>query len=139
MDFTKTPDKFGDLAVYGSDALAIEHFARTNPSLGRKLHPDLPYIAAEVIWAVREEMARTVEDVLARRTRALFLNASAAIAAAPETAALMAGELSTCRNRGKTSQLKAFREPRARLPDHRPRSGSYGLKSVLAPATPERV
>jgi glycerol-3-phosphate dehydrogenase len=57
------------------------------------LHPDLPYIAAEVVWAVREEMARSIEDVLARRTRALFLNARAAIAMAPEVARLMAGEL----------------------------------------------
>jgi len=43
------------------------------------MHPALPYCAAEVVWAVREEMARSVEDVLARRTRALFLNARAAI------------------------------------------------------------
>ena len=46
-----------------------------------------------MIWAVREEMARSVEDVLARRTRALFLNARAAVAAAPRVAELMAGEL----------------------------------------------
>ena len=47
------------------------------------LHPALPYTEAEVIWAARHEMARTVEDVLARRTRALFLNARAAMAMAP--------------------------------------------------------
>jgi glycerol-3-phosphate dehydrogenase len=57
------------------------------------MHPDLPYCAAEVIWAVRSEMARTVEDLLARRTRALFLNARAAIALAPRVAAIMAAEL----------------------------------------------
>jgi glycerol-3-phosphate dehydrogenase len=45
------------------------------------------------VWGVRHEMARTVEDVLARRTRALFLNARAAEAMAPEVARLMAGEL----------------------------------------------
>jgi len=45
------------------------------------------------VWATREEMARTVEDVLARRTRALFLNAGAAIAMVPRVAALMAREL----------------------------------------------
>ncbi len=105
--FHENADKFGDLSVYGSDAVAIEHIARTNPSLAGKLHPDLPYIAAEVIWAVREEMARTVEDVLARRTRALFLNARAAIAAAPETAALMAGELGLPES-WQDQQLKEF-------------------------------
>ena len=61
--------------------------------LAAPLHPALPYCGAEVVWAVREEMARTVEDVLARRTRALFLNARAAIEMAPRVAELMAGEL----------------------------------------------
>ena len=50
--------------------------------LAVRLHSELPYIAAEVVWAARAEMARTVEDVLARRTRALFLNARAATAMA---------------------------------------------------------
>lgn len=57
------------------------------------LHPDLPYVVADVIRAVRNEMARTVEDVLARRTRALFLNVRAAFAIAPRVAAVMAREL----------------------------------------------
>ena len=50
-----------------------------DPELAKQLHPELPYIAAEVVWASRMEMARSVEDVLARRTRALFLNARAAM------------------------------------------------------------
>ena len=66
---------------------------RATPSLAAPLHPQLPYTGAEVVWAARHEMARTVEDVLARRTRALFLNARAAEAMAPEVARLMAGEL----------------------------------------------
>ena len=61
--------------------------------LSEPLHPALPYVKAEVIWAARHEMARTVEDVLARRTRALFLNARAALAMAPAVADLMASEL----------------------------------------------
>ena len=61
--------------------------------LAAQLHPALPYIAAEVVWAARNEMARTVEDVLARRTRALFLNAGAAIAMAEPVARLLAAEL----------------------------------------------
>jgi glycerol-3-phosphate dehydrogenase len=57
------------------------------------LDPELPYTEAEVIWAARREMARTVEDVLARRTRALFLNARAAMCMAPRAAELLAVEL----------------------------------------------
>jgi len=57
------------------------------------LHPDLPYFTGEVAWGVRREMARTVEDVLARRTRSLLLDARASIAAAPKVAAILAREL----------------------------------------------
>jgi glycerol-3-phosphate dehydrogenase len=81
------------LTVYGSDADAIGSIIRQSPDLARQLHVELPIQAAEVIWSVRQEMARTVEDVLARRTRALFLNVQAALAMAPEVARLMAGEL----------------------------------------------
>jgi glycerol-3-phosphate dehydrogenase len=80
------------LAVYGSDADAIRELAR-NPTLATPLSRDLPYIGAEVVWAAREEMARTVEDALARRTRALFLNAAAAMAMAEPAARLLAREL----------------------------------------------
>ena len=55
---------------------AIQDLVRAEPALGEPLHPALPYCGAEVVWAARDEMARTVEDVLARRTRALFLNAA---------------------------------------------------------------
>jgi glycerol-3-phosphate dehydrogenase len=61
--------------------------------LGELLHPGLPYLRGEVVWAVRNEMARTVDDVLARRLRALLLDARAAIECAEETAGLMADEL----------------------------------------------
>jgi glycerol-3-phosphate dehydrogenase len=91
--FHRQADNFGGLAVYGSDALLIQDLIRAEPALEARLHPALPYCAAEVVWAARVEMARTVEDVLARRTRALFLDARAAIAMAPETARLMAREL----------------------------------------------
>ena len=60
---------------------------------GARLHPDLPIVAGQIIHAARYEMARTVEDALSRRTRALVLNARAAIAMAPQAAALMAVEL----------------------------------------------
>ncbi|MGH9599369.1 MAG: FAD-dependent oxidoreductase [Terracidiphilus sp.] len=80
------------MSVYGSDAEAIRALAR-DPVLGARLHPALPYTAAEVVWAAREEMARTVEDALARRTRALFLNAGAAAEMAEQAASLLAAEL----------------------------------------------
>ena len=74
---------FGHLSVYGSDAPSIQDLMRAQPELGERLTPALPYIGAEVVWAARHEMARTVEDLLARRTRALFLNFAAASDAAP--------------------------------------------------------
>jgi glycerol-3-phosphate dehydrogenase len=91
--FHTNADRFGTLRVYGSDALAIQELMRAAPSLAAPLHADLPYTAAEVVWATRHEMARTVEDVLARRTRALFLNARAAAAMAATVARLMGEEL----------------------------------------------
>jgi glycerol-3-phosphate dehydrogenase len=84
---------FEHLAVYGTDADRIGELVRTDPQLGERLDPDLPYTAAEVVWAAREEMARSVEDALARRTRALFLNARSAIAMAPAAARALAAEL----------------------------------------------
>ncbi len=83
----------GSLSFYGSDAEGVRRLVSFNSALGEKLHQGYPYIQAEVIWAVRHEMARTVEDVLARRLRVLFLNAKAAIDMAPKVAELMAAEL----------------------------------------------
>lgn len=79
-------------SVYGADAEAIRAMA-ADPVLEAQLHPALPYVAAEVVWAAREEMARTVEDILARRTRAMFLNAIAAEMMAEPVASLLAAEL----------------------------------------------
>ncbi|MDR6944026.1 glycerol-3-phosphate dehydrogenase/oxidase [Mucilaginibacter pocheonensis] len=81
------------LYVYGSDEDKLLALINEHAGWGEKLHPDMPYIQAEVIWGVRHEMARTVEDVLARRVRALFLNARAAIDMAPVVASLIASEL----------------------------------------------
>ena len=81
------------LWVYGSDAAKIRALAADSPDLARPLDAQLSSISAEVVWAAREEMARTVEDVLARRTRALFLDARAALRIAPAVAALLAREL----------------------------------------------
>lgn len=85
--------KFGHLSVFGSDAPAIQDLARAGKAMGDRLHSSLPYTRAEVVWAARHEMARSVEDILARRLRALFLNARAARQMAPAVAELMAAEL----------------------------------------------
>jgi glycerol-3-phosphate dehydrogenase len=84
--------QFGELQVYGSDAPEITRLMREEPSMQKQLHRRLPIVAAQVAWAVRREMARTVDDVLARRTRALLLDASAAIEMAPQAARLIAAE-----------------------------------------------
>ncbi len=81
------------LSVYGTDAAALEDLAREDPAFRERLHPMLPYRKAHVVWAVRQEMARSVEDVLARRTRSLLLDARASIEVAPAVAALVAREL----------------------------------------------
>jgi glycerol-3-phosphate dehydrogenase len=86
-------DPNDELSFYGSDAAALRELMTAAPELSRQLDPALPIQAVQVVWAVRHEMARTVDDVLARRTRALFLNAKAAIAMAPEVAKFMASEL----------------------------------------------
>jgi glycerol-3-phosphate dehydrogenase len=91
--FHANAGKFGALAVYGSDATAIEDLIRHSPALGAQLDPALPYIEAQVVWAVRKEMARSMADVLSRRLRALTLNARAAVAMAPRVAELMRAEL----------------------------------------------
>lgn len=101
--------ELGALGVYGSDALEIQKIIQTDPRLGELLHPDLPYVKAEVLWAVRREMARTLDDILSRRTRALFLNARAAIAMAPAASELMAPELGW-NHAAKARQLAAFRD-----------------------------
>jgi glycerol-3-phosphate dehydrogenase len=85
--------KFGHLWMYGSDAVLVRQLEESDPAWAEPLDSTLPYTGAEVVWAVRQEMAHTLEDVLARRTRALFLNAQAALRMAPRTAELMAREL----------------------------------------------
>ena len=86
-------ERFGDLALYGSDASVINDLIAGNPDYKNRLHPNFTTVAGEVVWAVRQEMARTVEDFLARRIRALLLDARASMEMAPAVARLMAKEL----------------------------------------------
>jgi glycerol-3-phosphate dehydrogenase len=85
--------RHGELHTFGADAPRITALASGDHELAEPLHRDLSVIGAEVVWAARFEMARTVEDVLARRVRALFLNARAALDLAPRVAAILAREL----------------------------------------------
>jgi glycerol-3-phosphate dehydrogenase len=104
-----TPPDESPLALYGSDRTALEALIAERPEWAGQLHPHLPYRAGEVVWAARHELARTVEDVLARRTRALFLDARASQAAAPEVAALLAATLG--RDAGwQEDQVRKYRE-----------------------------
>lgn len=89
----KNVDMNDPLHHYGSDKPGILKIIQDRPELGDTLHERLPYIKAEVVWGVREEMAMTVEDILSRRTRALLLDARASVEMAPEVAALMAQEM----------------------------------------------
>jgi glycerol-3-phosphate dehydrogenase len=95
-------------ACYGADQHFLKEIAAKNPELGRPLHPRLPYTAAEIVWAARQEMARTLEDVLARRTRSLFLDARAAMEIAPAAAHLLAQELGRPSS-WETAQVEEFR------------------------------
>lgn len=82
-----------NLRPYGADATGIATLLRAQPELAETVHPALSFQKGEVLWHARHEMARTVEDVLARRTRSLLLNAQASIEAAPAVARLLAAEL----------------------------------------------
>ncbi len=81
------------LYYYGTDEAGINDLIKKDNSLAELIHPSLPYIKAEIIWAVQNEMCMTVEDALARRTRALLLDAMAAIESAPLVANMIAKEM----------------------------------------------
>ncbi len=78
---------------YGAETPAVLALADGRPELLEPLVDGLPYLAVEAVWAVREEMARTVADVLDRRTRAVLRDARATAAAARRVAALVGAEL----------------------------------------------
>ncbi|MGB5418450.1 MAG: glycerol-3-phosphate dehydrogenase/oxidase [Algibacter sp.] len=102
-------DKSQHLYIYGSDQKGIKQLISESPELGKKLHERLEFTKAEVVWAVRNEMARTIEDVLARRVRVLFLDANAAIEIAPIVASILATELNK-NEVWKQNQISSFVE-----------------------------
>lgn len=90
---TNTLDRENHLYIYGSDIPKILELQNNEVELKEKLHPNYEYTMAEVAWSIRYEMARTIDDILARRVRLLFLDAPAAIASSEKVAKLLAKEL----------------------------------------------
>ncbi len=86
-------DRHGRLAYYGSDAAEILALSEAEEGLAAQIHERLPLTKAEVVWACRQEMAQTIDDVLARRSRSLLFDAQASIEAAPAVGEVMAKEL----------------------------------------------
>jgi glycerol-3-phosphate dehydrogenase len=78
---------------YGGEARTVVAMIQSDPTLGEPLVATLRYVRAEALYAVRYEMAHTLDDVLSRRTRALLLARDAAAAAAPDVGRLIAPEL----------------------------------------------
>ncbi|MBN2616447.1 MAG: glycerol-3-phosphate dehydrogenase/oxidase [Bacteroidales bacterium] len=105
--YVKNINEEDHLHYYGSDASKIKDLIVKDHSLGEKLTERYPYLKAEVVWAVHHEMARTVEDFLARRTRFLLLDARESIKAAPVVAKLMAEALGR-RRRWQKEQVEAY-------------------------------
>ncbi len=89
----ETEDFNAPLYYYGTDIPSLRSMAEGDPAWNEKIHPDLPYLKAEIVWAAEKEMCMTVEDALSRRTRALLLDARAAMEAAPLVASLLAQKL----------------------------------------------
>lgn len=91
--FKENVDFKAPLYYYGSDETYIRSLTEEDKTLGESIHPAFPFIKAEIIWAVKNEMCITVEDFLSRRTRALLLDARVAMEAAPVVAEIMATQL----------------------------------------------
>lgn len=107
--YKKNVDFKNPLYFYGSDLKKIEKLIKATPDLGNWISEDLKIKKAQVVWAVRNEYARNIEDVLSRRTRVLFLDAKESIRIAPEVAKIMAEELSYDVTWEK-EQIKSFTE-----------------------------
>jgi glycerol-3-phosphate dehydrogenase len=81
------------LSRYGSDATGVLALAEGRPELLKPVFEGLPYIGAELLYAVQEEMAHTLDDVLSRRTRAMIQRAQPTMAAAHAAATLIAADM----------------------------------------------
>ncbi|HET9826781.1 MAG TPA: glycerol-3-phosphate dehydrogenase/oxidase [Chitinophagaceae bacterium] len=91
--YRKDIDFTSPLYYYGEDEPAIREMILDDKVLGEKIHPLLPFVKAQIVWAVHHEMCMRIEDFLSRRSRALLLDARAAIESAPLVAEIMAKEM----------------------------------------------
>lgn len=106
--YVKNPAK-DRLKVYGTDASDILKIEKSDPEMAEKIHKDYLFTKAQVVWAVRDEMAQTIEDVLARRIRFLFMDAKASMEAAPVVADIMATEMGKS-DSWKKNQIREYRD-----------------------------
>lgn len=81
------------MTTYGPQALAVLALAQQQPALRRRLAPDLPYLYAEIPYAIHHEMACTLSDLLVRRLRLIHEDKSQGLAQAEAIAQMMAHEL----------------------------------------------
>ncbi|MFZ2287481.1 MAG: glycerol-3-phosphate dehydrogenase/oxidase, partial [Bacteroidales bacterium] len=91
--YLENPDRNDRMYIYGSDLDGILKLQKENPAFTERLDGNTEFTVSEVVWAARSEMARTVDDVLARRVRVLYLDARASVAMAPKVASVLAAEL----------------------------------------------
>ncbi|WP_280743937.1 MULTISPECIES: glycerol-3-phosphate dehydrogenase/oxidase [unclassified Parabacteroides] len=106
----KPNPNFSDpLYVYGTDADEIRELINSSPEMSERLHTHYPFTVGEVSWIIRNEMVCTLEDVLARRLRILFMDARAALEIAPQVAEILMAEQGKD-PAWKDAQLTAFKQ-----------------------------
>ena len=96
IDLTSLPKKkcvTKQLRIKNEQLKRVKEIIKENSEFAELIHEDFPYQKAEIIYAVRDEMARIVEDILARRTRILFLDANVALEISREVGEIMASEM----------------------------------------------
>jgi len=93
---------------YGGEARTVLAMVEADPTLREPLVAGLPYLRAEAVYAARYEMARSVDDVLSRRTRARLLARDASAAAADDVASLIAPHLGLSESEA-AAQVSVFR------------------------------
>lgn len=107
--YLENPDTNDRMYIYGSDLDGIMKMLNENPAYAERLDGSTDFTVGEVVWAARREMARTIDDVLARRVRVLYLDARASIAMAPRVASVLAAELGRDKN-WEQEQVKEYTE-----------------------------
>ncbi|NIJ45980.1 glycerol-3-phosphate dehydrogenase [Wenyingzhuangia heitensis] len=106
---SKQKPEINPLGIYGTDAKLIRKLAEEKPELKEKIHPNYPFIKAQIVWAILKEDAKTIEDILARRIRLLFLDAKASIESVEVVAAILQEQLIKSED-WKKQQITSFKK-----------------------------